>query len=367
MEIIVITGVLYSVISGAVFVCGYSLIRMMFDAAKAGLYLGFASTCSLVGSLAGTPAMGLIADFGGWRMAYHAMWVIILIAAFFATFGVRIGKDDGKPLEKTAGKFDIFGTIGLTVFSVAIILFLSLGSSRVPFGTPMSWGFAGIALIGLIILIIDIRSKKERAIIPSVVLKDRTTVLITLQAMCGFFSSMAIAFFMATYIIYVLERSATEAGLAVTMFSIAGVVLSPILGRWLARSRNVRLLLVAGATVRCVVMLSLIFLINPQINILTIYVILFIYGFASCVDNIGSSAVPQLIIRPDIRIASNSLIATCRTFSANLGTAVYGVMIATLGVAGGIIPAFWISFGGGALSLILAFIIRNPKAEDLEA
>jgi MFS family permease len=363
MEVVVLTGVTYAAISGGIFICGLSMVRQMYETEKAGLYLGMVTTFSSIGLLAGPLVLGAIADFLGWRASVHVLWVLALIAALMALFGLRLSKKDDEALAKTGNSIDALGIFGVIVFSIPAILFITLGSSRIPFGTPLSWGLLAVAIVGLILVIMSVSTKKEKAIFSTGALKDRSTLLVTAYLTAIGFASMAVSYFVATYILKAMGLPAWMAGLATTLTSILPLFLGPILGKYIAKTGNGRAIMAGGSAVLCILLVAFIVLIKPDLNIYVIFALMLGYGIFVSVMNVSGFAVPQLVIRADIRVASNSFIQFVKTFGTAMGTAVFGVFITVFGVVDGIKPAFITALIVGVLSLVIALFITKPSED----
>lgn len=64
---IIIPGMLYGLVSAAIYVVGFSAIRDIFGGKKAAYYLGFVATMQSVGQIVGPTVGGAVMDSGSWR------------------------------------------------------------------------------------------------------------------------------------------------------------------------------------------------------------------------------------------------------------------------------------------------------------
>jgi MFS family permease len=362
MWIIVITSFFYALVSAGLFVIGFSLIRDMFEQASAGTYLGLVGSFSSFGMLLGPALSGLIMDTLGWRAVCHLLWVLFLIAGILVFFGVRITKEDSEKMATAGGSFDTPGAIFMMLFMAGFILFLSLGNRYVSFGTPGNWALIAVMIVGLVGLIAIIRKKTSAAIIPSTVLTDRNTMAL---AICNFLltgSSMAVFFFMPTYVLYVMQGSATQAALTTTLMSVLGLFLGPIFGRAIAKAGNAKFVITVGTVVRIVVTVLFILLLKPATSLMLVYVLMFLGGFYSSQQSATFSTAPQIQVRPEIRVLGNSVVQVGQNLGSVIAMVIYTIIISSLGVVDGLPVAFWVAAGLAAVALLVGLLLKKLDA-----
>lgn len=125
-------------------------------------------------------------------------------------------------------KFDFLGAVFLVLFLIGLLLPLSFRKDYIPYGTPLNYALLGLALVSLIVLVCDFRKKKGDAIIPTTVLKNRNVLILSCSSFFLTFSSMAIFFFLSSYIIYVMGGSALEASLTAAAMNVLGLIIGPV-------------------------------------------------------------------------------------------------------------------------------------------
>ena len=362
MWAIIIPGALYGLVSAAVYVIGYSMIRDIYDSKKAAVYLGLVGTMQSIGMLVGPALCGIIIDASSWRNVNHIIWPFMLLSGIFALSGVRVSKEDVKELAHDV-KFDGVGAVFLVLFLGGVILGLSLGTSFAPFGSPASWLLIAIAVVGLIGLIFDIRAKGQASIVPASVLKDKNTRCLALANLSLNWSTMAAYFFIPTYCMYVIKVSATQAGMTTTLMSVAGLFMGPIFGRMIGKAGNARGVLIGGTSLRILITLAFILLLKPTTNIIVVYVLAIAAGFYGSQTGVTFAVAPQIQIRQDIRVQSNSIIQICQNFGGGVGTAVYTMVIGLYGIERGMIIAFIIALITAALGLAASLPLSKLESE----
>jgi MFS family permease len=365
MWVIVIPNILYGFMSPAIFVVGFSLIREMYDAKKAGLYLGMGGTMMSVGMLVGPALTGVIIDTLGWRAVCHAAWPILLISMILVSLGYRM--DDGAAAQAAQkNKFDFAGLATLTLFLAPLSLVLSLGASYVPFGSPLNTGMIVLTIAGLLGLIFVIRKKGNAAFLPAPVLKDRNVFCLALCNLAFSFSQMAVFFFMPTYVLYVIGGTATQASLTTAMLSICGLFLSPVFGKMIAKAVNARNVLVGGTIVRIAVTAALLFILTPDTSVWVVYALMLIGGIYNSQHSVTMAAAPQIQIKPELRVLGNSVIQVMQSLGANIGTAVFTLVIGSYGVAFGMQVAFIIAIATAVVGLLAGLPLEKLEAAPVQ-
>ncbi len=367
MWLIVILGLFLGAAAPAIFVVGYSLIRDMYDIKKAGTYLGITGTMMAVGMLVGPTGTGLLIDASGWRSINYVTGSLYLISVILVFFGVKVSKEDAKSMGVSSGAFDVPGAVALIVFLGGIILTLSLGSTFAPFGGLLSNCLIGVAVAALIVLVLIIRKKKNSAILPVLVLKDRNTLCLTGINLLANFSVMAIFFFLPMYVIYVMKQSSAAAGLSITCFSILGLFLGPVFGRMIGKSGNARTIMIITTLFRIVLTACFIFIVKASTPIWIVYVIMSISGIFSSSGSVVPAVAPQIQVKPEIRQLGNSIIQVGANLGSGIGIAIYTMVIGVAGIEKGFPIACSVALGSAVLLLLISLPLqRLPASSELK-
>jgi MFS family permease len=260
--------------------------------------------------------------------------------------------------------FDLSGTVFMMLFMTGFILFLSLGSNYIRFGTPGNWALVAVMVVGLIGLVADICKKKGAAIIPSTVLADRNTMVFVI---CNFLlagSSMAVFFFMPTYVLYVMQGTATQAALTTTLMNVLGLFLGPIFGRMIAKAGSAKFVLTIGTIVRIAVTILFILLLKPTTPLMLIYALMLLAGFYNSQQTITFSTGPQIQIRPEIRVLGNSVVQVGQNLGSAVAMVIYTVIISGFGVVNGLPVAFWVATGLAAVALFAGLLLKKLDTQE---
>jgi MFS family permease len=289
------------------------------------------------------------------------LWAICVVLVLA---GAKVTKEDGEKIAYVKGKFDLLGAIALTAVLAGLILALSLGRFA-PVGSPVSFMFFGIAIVALVITILNIRKKKDAAIIPGFAFKDRNTLAMTFANFLSPFDSMSTNFFLPAFIMTVLSKTPVESSFALSLYSILGVIISPFFGRWIAKLGTCKPIIVwfSGAW-RVIITVALILVLKPGANLIVIDIIMFLAGLYSTAGGVIASTGPQIMIDPKIRQQSNALVQLGQNFGGTIGIAVYSAIIAAYGLIDGMRIGLTVACVGAVLLMICGLMMKQPDWQD---
>ena len=364
MVFIVAMTFFYGLFSAGIYVVGFSMIRDMYEGKQAGFFLGLVGTFMSVGMLLGPVLNGVLIDLVGWRVVCHIIWILMLIAGVIIFFGVNVKPSEAKHLGNADMKFDVFGAVFLVLFLIGLLLPLSFGNSYIPYGTPLNTALFVLAVVSLIVLIVDLTKKKGDAIVPTTVLKDRNTLILTCSSFFLTFSSMAIFFFMSSYIIYVMGGSALQASLASAAMAVLGVFIGPMFGRAIGKAGSARNVLTIGTIVRIVVTLLFILLLKPTTSLWVIYILMLAAGFYNSQQSVTFSTAPQIQIPAELRAQGNSIIQLAQNLGSTAGMLVYTIIIG-MGLEQGFPIALIVAIAAAVIVLIAGLFLKPlPKGAE---
>jgi MFS family permease len=349
-------------VTAAIYVTSFSLIRDMYDSKQAGILLGAVGTIIALGILAGSMVTGITIQFLGWRAMYYILGVIYAVGGLLVFSGAKISREEAKAIAVDTGIFDLPGTIATTLFLGGFVLALSL-TDYAPFGSPYNLLCFGIAVLGLIWLIFDVKKKKTAAFIPAPALKDRNTLCLTLNNFFCTLSAMALFFFLPSYVIYVMALAPAYAGLTLTIFSIPGLFMGPVFGRLIGKAGNAREVSIVTQIIRIAVHIGFAILLSPATPIFLVYALMFIGGFYGSTGSVIPAAAPQIQIKPEIRQLGNSMVQLAQSLGASISIAIYTMVISLNGIESG----FRIACLVAAVFAVGALLVSFPLKKLVEA
>jgi MFS family permease len=358
MWFIIVPSIFFSIYSPAIYVLGYSTIRDMYDAKKAGALLGLAGTMQSVGILAGGPLIGFLTDLAGWRLPFYLLGPLFMIAAVLVLCGVNVTKDKVKHMAAASISFDFVGAISVVLFLISATLGLSL-TQFAPFGSAVNNSLWLIAAAALITLIADVSKKKGAAFVPSTALSDRNVLGLLSYTFFVNFSVMACYIFLPLYATYVLGQSSAAAGLVLTCMSAAGLFLGPIYGRMIGKAGNARGVALLTSTARLAVLIAFILLLKPTSSIWLVYALMLLLGVSSSGGSVVPAVGPQVQIAPEKRQMGNSVVQLGSGFGSSISIAIFTMVIASVGVADGMTSILTISAIGAAIMFLTSLLLKK--------
>jgi MFS family permease len=338
MTLIVVTSLFWGFVSASIYVLGFTMVRDMFDQQKSGTYLGVFGSMISLGMLIGPFLSGIVMDNFGWRPLNFLICATMAVGAVLVLLGPKATKEQTSGMATAMGKFDFAGAAAMTVFLACLIIALSM-TSFFPLGGLISNVLFALAAICLIIFVLDIKRKKATAFVPSTVFSDRNSLVFSICNFLANFSVMSIIAFLPAYIRAGMSADPIVSTIGVslasllptTLMAILGLILGAIFGRMIAKAGNARLVLTIGTVVRLIVYIGLLMIVGGVFgtaSYLGICVLLFVLGVAVIQNSVTYSAGPQIQIRPELRMQSNSIIQLGQNLGAGVAVPVYTLIIA---------------------------------------
>ncbi len=372
MMVIIFANVFWGLVSGGVFAVGFTMVRDMYDKQKAGVYLGLVGTMMSAAMLIGPFVGGFVIDNVSWRVWSVVPMVCLAIAAALMLLGVKASKEEAAHLAVKGGKFDFAGAAAITVFLAALIIVLSMGSSYVKFGTPLSFFLLAVSVVAFVVLVFIVKRKGNDAIVPVNALKDRNTVVFAAANFLHNFGAMTISFFIGGFIMRTLATDpicmsigpALAAGVASALMAVLGLFLGPVFGKMIAKRGDAKMVMTLGNIFRVIIMAAFVFLLVPGVPVWVIYVLMFLAGVFNSQQTVTQSAGPQLQLKPELRTLGNSVIQLGSNLGAGIGMAVFTLLVAA-DPAGGMRMCMIVALVAWVVLFFITFLLQ-PLKEDAE-
>lgn len=365
MWVIIVAMFFWGMVSPAIFILGYSIIRDMYDRKTAGGYLGTCGSLMMLATFLGPIGCGALMDFCGWRSLNILLLPFIVVGAIMIACSVKVTKEEMAPFARAGRKIDALGIAGISIFLTGLILGLSLGTNMVPFGTLWSNILFLIGLVGLIMLIIAMRKRQGEAVIPLPALKNGNVVSLFLGNFLSMFSNMALFFFLPSYIIYVMGGSAFQSGLAIAFMSFAGIFTSKPFGKYIGKTGSAKSCMIIMFALRAVagaaIVLYLGMAANP--NMYVVFAICIIAGVYRSLNSVAFSAGPQVQLCEDIRMQGNSVVQMGQNLGSGIAVAFYSVLIGALGFTAGFPVAVWVSVGVAVVGIFTSLPLKKLEKD----
>lgn len=205
--------------------------------------------------------------------------------------------------------------------------------------TPLS-SLASNALICVVAVSLPLSSssfvkKGDDSIVPLSAVKDRNTLVLASVNLLHNLGAMAITFFVPGFAMMQLANDpivtaigpALASALAAVLLALLGLVLDPAFGKMIARDGSAKRALTMGNIVRIVAMVALLFALVPGTPVWVIYLVVFAAGFCDCNNSVAMSAGPRIQLKPEFRVAGNSVIQLGQNLGADIGVALFAYLV----------------------------------------
>jgi MFS family permease len=287
---------------------GISIMRDLLPEGRVGGGVALMSSSLGIGGAVGLPVTGLVAEHASWRWLFAGATVLGAVLLLAVLRWVR------ESPERSGGRFDLPGAIGLAVALVCLLLAISKG---VEWGALPAFGLLGVALV--VFAVWGRFELRTRSPLVDLRVSARPTVLWTNVASVLIGFAMFASFLVTTQVLQAPVASGYGFGLSLVL---AGVVMLPIGGAMGVFSPiSARLSQRFGARTTLVLGTAILVVGNASLALIPGAVVLVM--LAATVTAIGTalaySALPLLImdsVPPTETAAANSL----NTLMRMLGT-----------------------------------------------
>ena len=336
---------------------GISIMRDELPPERLGSAMAFMSSSLGVGGALGMPAAAYVAQHTDWHALFFGSAGIGVLAMVLVVALVP------ESAQRTGGRFDVPGALGLTAGLVTLLLAISKGGD---------WGWTSGTTLGLfaaaplILLLWGVMELRVREPLVDLRSTARRQVLLTNLASI----TVGLAFYAATLVLpqilqlpsvtgYGLGQSMVVAGLCVAPMGLAMMLVSSLSAR-ISATRGPKVSLMAG-----LVVLAFAYLVGTAMlgSVWQIAVIAVLIGVGI---GIAYSAMPALIlgaVPPSESGAANGLNTLMRSIGTSSSSAVVGVVLARMSIpmGGTAVPsesgfrvAFLIAAGAALAGLLIA-------------
>ena len=340
--------------TGCVMSLGIMSIGEMFaDDGERAMYISLTGTVMAVCMITSGVLTGIVVDSLGWRFVPVLVWPLILLGTIL--FAVGADPDTDEPVDM-GGSVDILSMAGLFLFLGSLIVILSM-QSIVPVGSAPFYVFFVLLVVGLVLLVMGIRSRGDAALIPLSLLKSKTFDLMFFSFILNVASSMAFFIFLPYFLQMYAGVSATVAGLVMTVLNIPGVFLGVVIGNMVGKSGSCRSAVLLFGPFRIVAMAVLAFFVTPEMPVWIYFVLSFLNGFTSAVGSSAYTTGAQVQLEPELRAMGIPTLSMANGLGGIIGTAASTLFIGQ-GIVEGFKPALIVAIVMAALSILLALPLK---------
>lgn len=339
----------------ALYVCGYVMIRDMYDTKAAGIYIGWTSTVMMFGVLFAPTLAGLVIHYVSWRVLCWGVVVPMLVPSLLVLSGFRYPPYTGEAATKGSAP-DILGIAGIALVATGLVGSLSLGRTLVPFGTPLNFAFIVGGVTGVVLLGVSMQRNSTNAVIPPVVLRDRNVLCLCISDLISSAVGMAFFYFLPAYVLYVMHGTAVEATIPISLLSVLGLFLGPLFGKMIGRSGNVRTVAIIGSVAQLGVVVFLGFVLAPTSPMWLLYATMLVGGIDSSSRSVAFPAGPQVQLRREIRVMGCSVIQVAHNMGSLIGASVMTLLMSTYGLG----DSFRMAFQAAVLLQVVVLVCLLP-------
>ncbi|KAJ2705987.1 hypothetical protein FB645_001964 [Coemansia sp. IMI 203386] len=285
-------------------------------------YMSFMSMSSTLAVIAGPLIGGAITDHWIWRWCFYLNIPICFVIAAVSVIALRAQAPSGTAKEKLA-RIDFLGAFLLLGGLVMLILALNWGGNEYPWKSaaviaPLCLSIAFISAFAYV----ETKVAKE----PIITMRMFTSRTLTPMLFSQFFLGAGITFtvlYLPVYFTVVHNATSTKAGLYILPYLIGMMSMGLIVGPMVTRFNIYRPFIWGGMAVMTV-SAALLNIINPETKIVTVLIIIGVFGVASGVGMMPLLIATQATCKPQDVGTASTLALLLRNIGSIVGIATVG-------------------------------------------
>ncbi|MDF2606348.1 MAG: drug resistance transporter, EmrB/QacA subfamily [Bacillales bacterium] len=296
----------------------FTAVGDLFSPRERGKWTGIMMAVFGFSSVLGPTLGGWLVDHMDWHWIFWIFLPLGIVA--FVMILVLYPHIDRKSYEK----IDYLGSLFLSIMIIALLLGFSWAGTKYDWGSPEILGLFAVSVVSAAIFVY-VETKAESPVLPLSLFKND---IVNISNMVGFILNagmMGALIYLPFYVQGVEGISPTYSGYVTMPMSIAMVILSALVGKWITNTGKYKIYAIIGFPVMIVGMLIMAYMTNVWMAV----VAMIVFGVGLGVSMPVFSLTVQNAVRPDelgVATASSQLF---RNMGGTIGIAVMGTIMQT--------------------------------------
>ncbi|MDF2946406.1 MAG: drug resistance transporter, EmrB/QacA subfamily [Bacillales bacterium] len=296
----------------------FTAVGDLFSPRERGKWTGIMMAVFGFSSVLGPTLGGWLVDHMDWHWIFWIFLPLGIVA--FVMILVLYPHIDRKSYEK----IDYLGSLFLSIMIIALLLGFSWAGTKYDWGSPEILGLFAVSVVSAAIFVY-VETKAESPVLPLSLFKND---IVNISNMVGFILNagmMGALIYLPFYVQGVEGISPTYSGYVTMPMSIAMVILSALVGRWITNTGKYKIYAIIGFPVMIAGMLIMAYMTNVWMAV----VAMIVFGVGLGVSMPVFSLTVQNAVRPDelgVATASSQLF---RNMGGTIGIAVMGTIMQT--------------------------------------
>lgn len=325
MPVIIIGRAVQGLGGGGLVALAQTVIADIVPPRERSRYVVYISTVWATSSVAGPILGGFFAQHLSWSLIF---WINLPIGA--VAFAMTHYRLQGLPQVRRDHRLDFLGAILLMSGTVALMLVLTLGGSRLPWSSLILLTLGVAAGVLAAALIVHLRRAME-GLIPLDIFRNEVVGTATATIFFSMFAFIGSTVYLPIYLEFVIGMDSTVAGAGLIALVGGSVIGATIAGRAMPRLVHYKRVGVAGLCLG-IGALALLSLFASSLNLWTAEALVLALGLGvGPVFPTVTVSVQNAVDQRDLGIATATL-AFLRSFGSAIGVALMGAVVIGFGV-----------------------------------
>ena len=336
-------------------VLGLTIIGLIFPSAQRMKWIGYYGTLMAGSNVVAPILAGFLSDSIGWEWVFYLTVPISIVAILMiARYLPKM------PVSSVAGSVDFGGLVVFTLIMAAVIVLCQIGGQAFPWISVQTFGFV-LAICVLLFIFVKVEKKQGgAAMIPMNLFQFPTFRVAVICAIVLTMASLATYVYLALYMQNIMGISATMSGLPVMVQSLVAVVLSPVLGQYIAKTRRIK----STAILCCILYSAPLFfysMLTPSTPLAVILAVQLIYGIGATIHMTIFTMAVQVGVPPEHLGPATATVQSAMSIGSTIGTPILTAVFATATMDISIPWVFRTAAIFAAISILPALMLKSQK------
>lgn len=319
---------------------------------------GFYGTTLALSGVIAPLLTGFVLDaFNMWRTSY----IIGIVSGLVCVVACFVAAPETQ--RKPNVHLDWGGIVSLSVAMVCLVSIFTFGSSMIPWGSLGSNLLIVICFLAFVAFALIERREGLDGVVPLTLFGYRSFVIAFIGVLLATFAGNSFNMYLPAFIQVVMEGTAAEAGMALSIPNVISMVGSAIGGALLAKTKMYRLFGVMLGVLLAIAAFAMIAFNTGDSVFMAIVTICVFYGIGGSISKFYWTALVQTHMPKELVGSATAVVLFLMTFASMIGSAVNGAILSAFASAAAGYHAVF-AIAGASFVIVMALCLFLKKEQD---